>query len=225
MIKGKKPTDVAHAELQQAFVFLNERLFQSQLPDALITLQRKNPRCLGYFSADRFGNTRVSDTVDEIAMNPQHFRRERIETLQTLAHEMVHMWQAHYGLKKSQKAYHNAEWGAKMEAIGLMPSNTGKPGGKKTGQQMMDYVIVGGLFEAAARDLIESGFRPTYYDRDQPKKPEGLSAPTGDATGEVIGPATASGKRRKFSCPGCAGNAWARGAIKLICGECMEAMV
>ena len=220
MINGKKPTDVAHAELQHAFVFLNLRLFQSQLVDALITLQRKNPRCLGYFSANRFGNTRVADVVDEIAMNPQHFKVEPIEILQTLAHEMVHMWQAHYGARKSKKAYHNAEWGAKMEAIGLMPSNTGEPGGKKTGQQMMDYVIPGGLFERAARELVDGGFRPTYYDRDQPKPKGGAGAPEGDGGDEEAEPASSSGKRKKWVCPSCAGQAWGKAGFRLKCFEC-----
>jgi predicted SprT family Zn-dependent metalloprotease len=229
VIASKKPTTVAHAELQHAFVFFNSRLFQSQLPDALITLQRKNPRCLGYFSANRFGNARVSDTVDEIAMNPQYFRsRPVIETLQTLVHEMVHMWQELHGQRKSAKSYHNAEWGAKMEAVGLMPSNTGKPGGKRTGQQMMDYVIAGGAFEQAAGELIEGGWRPTYYDREELNIADGGKPAEADGTGgegEDAEPATKSGKRKKFACPGCAGNAWARGAIKLICGDCMEVMV
>ena len=225
MIKGKKPTDVAHAELQQAFVFLNERLFQSQLPDALITLQRKNPRCLGYFSANRFGNTRVADVVDEIAMNPQHFMAEPGEILQTLAHEMVHMWLAHYGARKSAKAYHNAEWGAKMEAIGLMPSNTGKPGGKKTGQQMMDYVIAGGLFEKAARELIDGGFRPTYYDRDQPKQREVAGAPDGDGSDEEAKPASSSGRRKKYVCPGCAWQLWGKAGFKAKCVDCDELLI
>ena len=33
-----------------------------------------------------------------------------------------------------------------MQEIGLMPSNTGQPGGGKTGQQMTHYVIEDGPF-------------------------------------------------------------------------------
>jgi len=33
-----------------------------------------------------------------------------------------------------------------MESIGLMPSDTGEPGGKRTGQRMSDYPIEGGAF-------------------------------------------------------------------------------
>ena len=49
---------------------------------------------------------------------------------------------------------HYAEWGTKMESIGLMPSKTGAVGGAKTGQQMTHYIIDSGLFAGAAADLL-----------------------------------------------------------------------
>ncbi len=53
------------------------------------------------------------------------------DTLSTLVHEMCHVWQHHTPAKKCRGGYHDRVWGAKMEEIGLMPSNTGLPGGKK----------------------------------------------------------------------------------------------
>jgi hypothetical protein len=44
-------------------------------------------------------------------------------------------------VKKCRGGYHDRVWGAKMEEVGLMPSNTGLPGGKKNGQQMTHYII------------------------------------------------------------------------------------
>ncbi len=66
-----KPTVETYAELQLAYDTFNRRLFDNQLPDCLITLQREK-RTYGYFSAARFGN-RQGDTVDEIALNPTYF--------------------------------------------------------------------------------------------------------------------------------------------------------
>ncbi len=43
-----------------------------------------------------------------------------------------------------------------MESLGLMPSSTGEPGGKRTGQYMGEYVIPGGIFEKEARELIQT---------------------------------------------------------------------
>jgi hypothetical protein len=70
-----------------------------QLPPCLITLHRESHRVLGYFSHKRF--VRLSDgrtATDEIAMNPIHFAgRSVVAVMSTLAHEMVHLWQAHLG--------------------------------------------------------------------------------------------------------------------------------
>lgn len=52
-----------------------------------------------------------------------------------------------------------------MESIGLMPSSTGQPGGKRTGDMMADYPIAGGRFLAACETLLTSDFSLSWYDR------------------------------------------------------------
>lgn len=87
-----------------------------------------------------------------------------LEILQTMAHEMCHLWQEHFG-KSSRRTYHNQEWGNKMISFGLMPSNTGKERGKKTGQQMSDYPITDGIFLEVAKNLIENSlFKKLWFD-------------------------------------------------------------
>lgn len=76
-----------------------------------------------------------------------------IECCQTIVHEMCHAWQCHYG-SPSRKGYHNKEWADMMESIGLMPSHSGKPGGKRTGQTMGDYPINGGKFMGVTEQLM-----------------------------------------------------------------------
>lgn len=53
------------------------------------------------------------------------------EALQALTYEMVHLYQHHFG-DPGRGRYLNKEWGNKMESIGLMPSSTGRPGGRRT---------------------------------------------------------------------------------------------
>ncbi len=67
-----------------------------------------------------------------------------------------------------------------MEAIGLMPSDTGKPGGKKTGEKMADYAIDGGPFMQATEALLKTDFRITWFDRHPPAGTE-IAAIFGDA--------------------------------------------
>lgn len=49
-----------------------------------------------------------------------------------------------------------------------MPSNTGKPGGKRTGEKMADYAIAGGAFLAAVQELTTRDFRISWLDRFPP---------------------------------------------------------
>ena len=50
-----------------------------------------------------------------------------------LVHEMTHLEQEEYG-KPGKKGHHNREWVGLMERVGLIPSDTGAPGGKQTGR-------------------------------------------------------------------------------------------
>src|SRR4051794_2203132 len=125
-----KPTRETYDPLQLAYENLSRALFDNVLPNCLITLQRSK-KSFGYFCGDRFG--RADGTVtDEIALNPSYFRdRPQEAVLSTLAHEMVHLWQHHFG-KPGRGRYHNAEWAEKMKSIGLQPTSTGKDGGAET---------------------------------------------------------------------------------------------
>lgn len=174
-----KPTEEAYAELQHAYDFYNAELFSGALPPCLITFQRQK-RTFGYFSKERFGRRRDGRKTDEIALNPEYFAVvPMVEVLQTLVHEMAHLWQEHFG-KPSRACYHNMEWADKMEAIGLMPSHTGQPGGKRVGQSMGDYVIAGGLFDHATKRLLADGFAISWLDRfpvSPPARPVVVSSP------------------------------------------------
>ncbi len=160
---GAAPTRVTYSELQQAYDHFNARLFGGQLPGCLITLQREKRTC-GYFSAARFASL-DGGTTDEIAMNPTYFAAvPLIETMQTMVHEMCHLWQHHFGTP-GRGRYHNEEWASKMEAVGLMPSSTGQPGGKRTGDMMADYALSGGRFLEVCAELLTSSFQLSWYDR------------------------------------------------------------
>lgn len=158
-----RPTEEAYDEMQKAYDFYNEQLFDNSLPPCLLTFQRSK-RTYGYFSRGRFIK-RDGQRADEIAMNPEYFAvLPLIVVLQTLVHEMAHCWQHAFG-QPTRNRYHNREWAAKMEAIGLMPSHTGEPGGRKVGQQMDDYCIPGGSFALTTQKLLETGFAITWLDR------------------------------------------------------------
>jgi hypothetical protein len=181
-------------------------LFGGTLPRCLITMQRKN-KSYGYFAGDRFGTRDDEEITDEIALNPSHFRERTTEqSLSTLVHEMVHLWQHHGGEKKSRAGYHNKEWATMMKAVGLIPSDTGAAGGKETGQRVSHYIEAGGAFERTCAELVELGFIIPYVER------------WGDDDAKTCKKNAAS--KTKYTCPGCGLNAWAKPEVVLRCGAC-----
>ena len=233
-----KPTSDTYTELQVAYDFFNQRLFDGRLPDCLLTLQREK-RCCGYFSAQRFQD-RQGRFADEIAINPAYFPVvPLVEVMQTLVHEMCHLWQFHFG-KPGRGRYHNLEWANQMEALGLMPSSTGQPGGDRTGDSMADYPIAGGPFLGACTELLSQAFRISWYDRfpashaadsvvvnfdPSPDLPEALLDVPAEST--VQGgyqpaemPANKS-NRSKYSCH-CGFNLWGKPGLQVICGVCQQ---
>jgi hypothetical protein len=123
------------------------------LPFCLITMQR-HKGAFGYFSRERFASVvEPKEITDEIALNPFHFStRKSEEVLSTLAHEMVHLWQHHFG-ERPRKGYHDRQWASKMREIGLIPTNTGETGGKETGQKMTHLIEENGRFSGAVSKL------------------------------------------------------------------------
>ena len=152
------PTRSTYDGLTEAYDFFNARLFGGRLPRCLITMQRQKA-AYGYFAGGRFGAVDGTEITDEIALNPSHFRsRTTEESLSTLVHEMTHLEQHHFG-KPSRNGYHNKQWAALMHAVGLVPSSTGAPGGKETGQKVSHYIAGGGPFDVACAELVRQRLR------------------------------------------------------------------
>lgn len=204
------PTTRAYSGLTGAYVFFNERLFSGRLPPCLITLQRRN-RTYGYFAGDRFGARDGAEIVDEIALNPSYFAACSIaDILSTLVHEMVHLQQKQFGTP-SRRGYHNLEWGRMMRAVGLVPSATGLPGGKETGQSVSHYIEEGGRFARACAELLDL---------------HGGLVPYVELVSEIE-PGTRERKassKTKYTCLACGMNAWAKPDTRLVCGDCHTRM-
>jgi hypothetical protein len=211
-LKGKKKSDPTRQEygaFAEAFDFFNRELFGAALTACYITLERKaNAR--GYFSEQRFAHRVADERTDEIALNPAQFEgRTDEEILSTLVHEMTHQWQFLFG-SPGRGRYHNHEWADRMEELGLMPSNTGLPGGKRTGQQMTHYIVPNGLFALACAKLLRSGFRLNWQARDP------------SSNGKKPGP---DSSKVKYTCAPCKANWWGKSGGSGLCGLCGEKLI
>lgn len=200
-----KPTPELYQLLQDAYDYFNAHLFNNELPQCLITLQRKRGKA-GYFWAEIFKTRNEDDdsTISEIALNPETFDRDERWVLSVLAHEMCHAWQEYQGEKQSRNGYHNKEWADKMLEIGLKPVSIDQPG-KMTGQRVSHEIEPDGIFDRTALAFIgEIGTRIGWFSLKPDSKKN-----------------TAKNKI-KYTCPGCNANVWGKPDMQIVCGTCEE---
>ena len=201
---AEKITAEEYKAFQKAYDYFNGKLFGGDLPQALVTLQRR-PKMRGYFWAEQFRSRAGKDRTHEIALNPDHFEgRSDEDILSTLVHEMEHAWQQAFG-QPSRRAYHNREWAQKMKSLGLHPSSTAASGGDETGEKVSHYVVPDGPFAVACARLLAGGFK-LHWQASPRAGGEGRSSTT----------------RRKFTCAACGQNAWAKPDAQLVCGVCYD---
>jgi ribosomal protein S27AE len=206
MTNYQTPTAETYEGLDKAFNHFNEHLFENRLPPVLFTLTRKG-KANGYFWPEQFKHRTDGDTTHEIALNPNTMGRDLVDVLSTLVHEMTHLEQQEYGTP-GKKGHHNREWVGLMERIGLIPSNTGEPGGKQTGRQMTHYIDPMGDFLTAFDKLMP--FDLPYF--TQPAE-AGAKTKKKDLS------------KLKHTCPCCDAKAWAKQGMRIICGDCDETMI
>lgn len=194
------PVDT-YKHLQAAFDYFNAELFDGALPAVMLTINASKRACYGYFYPERFVHVETGAKAAEINVNADQFSRGLKDALSTLVHEMAHHWQAVVAGRVIKNGYHDKEWGDQMEAIGLMPSNTGEPGGKRTGRQMTHYIIEGGRYELAF-DAMPASIKLDWHGIAKAAAPK-KKRPAANKT--------------KFTCPKCGANAWGKPDIRLLC--------
>lgn len=238
------PTVELYAQLMHIADHFNHMLFGGTLPQMMFTLQRER-HSAGYFSAGRWQHS-SGKSVSEIALNSAYFaNRSLLQLFQTIVHEQCHLWQHQYGAP-SRPGYHNAEWAKKMDEVGLVPSSTGKPGGKKTGQKMADYPASGGKFILACVALVKEGFGLSWIDKgfdvdrvnrsfvdDELELEEEISAklfaPVGnyfnDVNSQVKSDLVLQKRKVKYFCDSCQANVWGKKGLKIMCMSCEKPFV
>jgi hypothetical protein len=200
-------TQIEYVSFQRAYDHFNTTLFDDELPQVLITLQRKG-RSYGYLAPERFMGRQEAQAVHELALNPDRFiGRSDADILSTLVHEMCHVWQTTYD-DPPRRGYHNREWAAKMREIGLHPSATGLPGGKQTGHSMSHYILTDGAFSVSYDQLAATGFLLHW------------ESPAHDP---LRGAKRAS--KTLYLCPACDLHAWAKSGVALTCTVCALPLV
>ena len=220
------PTKQQFEAFENAYQYFNEVLFHYELPPVILNLSRKS-KAMGFVAPFRWKaadteSTAKKDHIHELSINPEILCMDLIEVYSTLVHEQCHIWQYSCG-KPSRTGYHNKEWADKMESVGLMPSSTGRAGGKRTGQNMSDYPIENGVFLRALDNMPDS-YKLPFISIEGERKYKSVSLGLPGATNILSDEQEAEPKPKKnkvkYTCPSCNVNVWGKPDLNVLCGHC-----
>lgn len=219
-------THIQFSSLENLYYYYNLVIFDSCLPDCLVNLSRR-ANSHGFFAPERWKGNNTESVVHEISLNPDTMSRPDKAWHSTLVHEMVHMWQQTHGTPP-RRCYHDKEWADKMEEIGLMPTSTGQPGGKRTGQRVTHYVIEGGPFDQAFEKITDeqlASLKLPYIPNVPPVLPVDIPGieGTGGGGSSISVKVSRSGVKSVYTCD-CA-KVWGRPGLNIQCSSCNKTML
>ena len=221
------PTQEQFTALNGAYVYFNKALFGNELPGCILNFSRLHGTH-GFMAPERWKRQGEKNFgTHEISLTPTTLYRTPVLIFSTLVHEMAHLWQWEFG-NPSRNGYHNREWAAKMKEIGLIPSNTGQPGGMETGQNMTHYIEKGGKYEKAFEKMPDKYLLPfTALDGEVMKRLiEGTDEGGGgdeetkrrvERLKKLRPPAK---NKTKYTCPVCKASVWGRPGLLLHHKDC-----
>lgn len=212
----KQTTKMSRAvsQLEHIYNALNTDFFQDELPIPIITVQSK-PGTYGHCTTSKVWQRKDGGAYElNIAAEVLNYPIE--ETLDTMLHEMVHLYCRENGIKEVSRGgkYHNKKFKAEAERRGLVCVPCGQYGWNTTpSDNLVEYALSKGWNEikigrGSLPPIIRTGASGT--------------AQTGAET-------TGGGKRpsstRKLQCPKCGCSVRATKTVRIMCMDCMEQMI
>lgn len=212
----KQTTKMSRAvsQLEHIYNNLNYDFFEGVLPVPIITVQSK-PGTMGHCSVAKIWRRSEDDRTYELNIAAEVLNYPIEETLDTMIHEMVHLYCRENGIKEVSRGgrYHNGKFKEEAERRGLECYQCGAAGwNTRPSDRLVEYALTKGWNEIRiGRNTLPPAMRTGASGTAQP------------------GAAPGGGKRpsstRKLICPKCGQSVRATKKVNILCGDCMERMV
>jgi hypothetical protein len=212
----KQTTKMSRAvsQLEHIYNTLNTDFFDGALPIPIITVQSK-PGTYGHCTTAKVWQ-RKDGSAYELNISAEVLNYPIEETLDTMLHEMVHLYCRENGIKETSRGgkYHNGKFKAEAERRGLTCIPCGQYGWNTTpGDNLVEYALSKDWNE------IMIGRNPAF--------PGIRTGATG--IGQTGASTLEGGKRpsstRKLQCPCCGNSVRATKAVRIMCMDCMVQML
>lgn len=198
-------------ELYRIFGIINEDLFESVLPEPVITIQKTRGATLGHFTVDKVWRNKnnikdnkisVDDTDDEayyeMNIDPRWFCTRTVEeVVETMIHEMCHYYNKVNGIKDCSGNVHNKKFKSLAEKVGLVVEKGKSVGWGYTSlsPSLLEYIKTDVRPDAEAFEYFRAG---------------------------IVKPIKLKTKKTVFvyTCPECGQTARGKKGISIKCGHC-----
>lgn len=212
----KQTTKMSRAvsQLEHMYNAINEDFWGSALPPVIITVQSK-PGTYGHSSRAKVWQ-RKEDSLFEINIAAEVLSCRIEETIDTLLHEMVHIYCRVNQIREvsNGSAYHNKKFREIAEAHGLTCIYTGSRYGWNTtpGDNLVEYALEKGWSEI---QISRNTMQPIRIGASGPSQPGAAQTPGVKAPSST----------RKLICPKCGQTVRATKKVNILCGDCMLQMI
>lgn len=201
-------------QLETLFRKLNDSFFDGQLEMPIITIQ-STPRAYGHYSVSPIWTVKGEELKHEINIGAGTLDRDIEYTVCTMLHEMCHYWNdtvLNVQDCSRQGTYHNKQFKATAESVGLIVTKSEKYGYAHTApsDSLIEWILENDIQEIKL-NRNEGGVRITG----------GNNTGNGNGTAAKIG----NSHSRKYRCPVCGNSVRATKKLNVICGDCMEVMI
>lgn len=203
--------------LVKIFKMLNEDLFENALSIPVITIQ-STPKAYGHITV---GKVWTSDEEErhELNIGAGTLSRPIEETIATLIHEMVHLWNIQQGIQDTSRGYtyHNKQFKAEAEKRLLKIEHHPTYGWTITSptDDLIEWCIDHDLQEI---DITRNDGYARYAPPPRTGGSQGTPPPT-------ITPIKPKSSTRKYICPCCGVSVRATKNVNIDCADCQERMV
>ncbi|MBQ2062280.1 MAG: SprT-like domain-containing protein [Oscillospiraceae bacterium] len=215
----KETTKMSRAvgQLEKMYNTMNADFYDGALPVPIITVQSK-PGTWGHCTTAKVWK-RKDGGAYEMNIAAEVLDREIEEIIDTILHEMVHLYCRENNIKEVSRGgkYHNGKFKELAERCGLKCVKAGQYGWNTTAQdndRLTEYALEKGWSEIK---ISRGGLYGLL---------QGLNV--GASGTPASGPALTGGKRpsstRKYVCPCCGMSVRATRDVNIMCGDCHETM-
>ena len=208
----KQTTKMSRAvsQLEHIYNTLNTDFFDGALPVPIITVQSQ-PGTMGHTSVAKIWK-RGEDNTYELNIAAEVLDYAIEETLDTMLHEMIHVYCRENGIKECSRggAYHNKRFKEEAERRGLTCYYTKQYGwNTKPGDNLIEYAL-------------QKGWSEIRIARSTPIRFGGKGGASSGAG--VAAPGQRTSSTRKLMCPKCRQSVRATKTVNILCGDCMLKM-